>query len=336
MPTQNPTGFVPWVVNNFALPCLTKTTCGKGCTAVGACVWLSCDACCGNDNRPPNRPDTKADALVIFASVVVKDVDAYKKAFATRAEYVQKVTPGVRTMFSFMDKDSKENAALQIYWYDSPAVFRAIPKDYLDALTATYAESPNSFAAVFGGWTEQFKSELQATMPGVKIEYGKDGRGFLRDMSTYGPGGTPYKKDPMIWISKRKVKAGHMPLQASSFIKAGYLQYYAAPAFYGSYEFTASDDPDMLWSLRFFGDYHDGHINHFPKVICSWIPARVLFTVLPGLAGSGIGGFPIGVSFNTQDDINAAINWNPGNGTYTQYLWESSDLIGPKPNFMER
>ena len=51
---------------------------------------------------------------------------------------------------------------------------------------------------------------------------------------------------------------------------------------------------------------------------------------------SGIGGFPIGVSFSTQDDINAAINWNPGNGTYTQYLWESSDLIGPKPNFMER
>jgi hypothetical protein len=23
----------------------------------------------------------------------------------------------------------------------------------------------------------------------------------------------------------------------------------------------------------------EGHIAHFPKVICSWIPARVLFTV---------------------------------------------------------
>ena len=169
----------------------------------------------------------------------------------------------------------------------------------------------------------------------MTINYPIESRGWLRDMSSYGPGGTPYKKPPMVWVSKRSVKPGRNPALAKAFAKAGDLQYQNAPGFYGSVEFTATDDPDMLWSVRVFGDYHDGHFAHFPKVICSWIPARVLFTVLPELAGAGVGGFPVAASFSTKADIDAACEWNAGNKTYTRYYWDEG-RIGPMPQFMEK
>jgi len=220
----------------------------------------------------------------------------------------------------------------------SPEVLASVPSDFLAELTATYAvDQAKDFVKVFGGWTNAVKPALSAAFPGVTVEYGTQGRGFIRDMDTYGPQGTPYANPPMIWISKRHVAPTTDPeVAASSFQKAADLQYECAPAFYGSYEFAASDDPGMIWSLRFFGDYMDGHIAHFPKVICSWIPARVLFTVLPNLAGAGVSGFPFAYSFSTQDDIDSAIKWNGGNKAYNQYTWEGGGLIGPKPNFMKK
>ena len=37
------------------------------------------------------------------------------------------------------------------------------------------------------------------------------------------------------------------------------------------------------------------HVAHFPKAVCSWIPTRVLFTVIPELKG-GLGAeFPVAI-----------------------------------------
>ena len=134
---------------------------------------------------------------------------------------------------------------------------------------------------------------------------------------------------------------------AKAFVKTGDLQYHAAPAFLSGFEYSADDDPDKLWSLRFFNDYEMGQcashatatsrrpwlpprhppapaaaprsdalprgfhplsfcaaikrltlslpspplpvsIAHFPKTLISWIPTRVLFTMIPELKG-GLG-----------------------------------------------
>lgn len=189
---------------------------------------------------------------------------------------------------------------------------------------------------MFGGHTPAVMDHLNFLIPGCRVELALNGRGFLRDMSSYGPSGTQYKNPPMIWVSKRYVKEGRGEASAKAFQKAADLQYANANGFYGSYEFTAADDPNMAWSLRFFGDYLEGHIAHFPKVICSWIPARVLFTVLPELAGAGVSGFPLDVAFSSKADIEAACAWNGGNKAYSQYHWEGGKLIGPAPNLMKR
>lgn len=66
----------------------------------------------------------------------------------------------------------------------------------------------------------------------------------------------------------------------------------------------------MLWSLRFFNDYEMGHVAHFPKTLLSFIPTRVLFTMIPELRG-GLGAeFPVGLSFSTKADIDKAIAYN--------------------------
>lgn len=264
----------------------------------------------------------------------MKSAEAYATAFAAYAEEAQAKTAGVRCMFSFMD-DEKPGTALQLAWYDGPDVLDKVPRGRLAALIATYEPSATDFALVFGGHTPSMKASLESTMPGVKVEYGASGRGFMRDMESYGPSGTPYKNPPMIWVSKRYTEPGRGPNSAKAFQKAADLQYESAPGFYASYEFTAKDNPDLVWSLRFFGDYHEGHIAHFPKVIFSWIPARVLFTVLPELKRFGVGGFEYAVSFSTKEDIDAAINWNFGNKAYTQYTWDKG-LIGPMPDFIQR
>lgn len=104
MPTTNPTGFVPSVVDNLALPCLTKTTASACVTACGGVVWLSCDSLCSNDSRATDRPSATAEAVVVFASVAIKDVGAYSTAWKKHAELAQSTVPGVRAMFSFIAK----------------------------------------------------------------------------------------------------------------------------------------------------------------------------------------------------------------------------------------
>jgi len=110
----------------------------------------------------------------------------------------------------------------------------------------------------------------------------------------------------------------------------GDLQYVNAPAFLSGFEYSADDNPDQLWSLRFFNDYEMGHVAHFPKTLISFIPTRVLFTMIPELKG-GLGAeFPVALSFSTKADIEKAIAYNGGNKAYDQYYWE--DVIGPLPD----
>ena len=53
-----------------------------------------------------------------------------------------------------------------------------------------------------------------------------------------------------------------------------------------------------------------GHVAHFPKTLLSWVPTRVLFTMIPLLKG-GLGAeFPVGLSFSTKEDIAKAVAYN--------------------------
>ena len=72
------------------------------------------------------------------------------------------------------------------------------------------------------------------------------------------------------------------------------------------------------------------HVAHFPKAVCSWVPTRVLFTVIPELKG-GLGAeFPVAICVSTKKDIENAIKYNAGNKAYTQYYWD--EVIGPLPD----
>ena len=236
--------------------------------------------------------------------------DAYKDAYGNYAKEVQKTVVGVRAMFSFMDTYKKygENMAIQVAFYDSAEVLTSVLERKDEAVEATYAPAEGAIGAVFGDRSETVKTALNAS--GVTYEFGTLPRGFVK--SAPHPGFSDYEGPPMIWISKRFCKKGRQEYVAKAFQKAADLQYYNAPAFLGGFEYKAEDDEDKLWSLRFFNDFEMGHVAHFPKTVCSWIPSRVLFTMIPELAG-GLGAeFPIALSFSTKENIEAAIKYNAG------------------------
>ena len=63
---------------------------------------------------------------------------------------------------------------------------------------------------------------------------------------------------------------------AKAFVKTGDLQYHAAPAFLSGFEYSADDDPDKLWSLRFFNDYEMGQCASHATATSRrpWLPPR--------------------------------------------------------------
>ena len=195
------------------------------------------------------------------------------------------------------------------------------------AVDACYTDD-KGFGAVFGLREQETKDALAKT--GVAYEYGTLPRGFMKTAPHKGFDGGNYPGPPMIWMSKRWVQPGRNPAIASAFAKVGDLQYYSAPAFLSAFEYTAEDNADQLWSLRWFNDYDMGHVAHFPKTLLSWIPTRVLFTMIPNLKG-GLGAeYPVGLSFSTKENIDKAIAYNAGNKAYDQHYWE--DVIGPLPD----
>lgn len=62
MPTSNPTGAVPSVVN-AVLPFLTGTAAGNGLLSCGGVCWRFCDSVFGVDNRDPARASANAKAV---------------------------------------------------------------------------------------------------------------------------------------------------------------------------------------------------------------------------------------------------------------------------------
>jgi len=316
-------------VNCCLLPFL-NSGCGQCLihNVTGPC-WRGCDSIVGIDARDPKRPSgLEAIKCVVTLTIrPVHDIEKYKAAFAPYAKEVQASNPGVRAFFSFIDK-SREKTVLQLAWYDSPEVLAGIAKD--EAVEACYAPSPNgeAFGAVYGVRDEAVKKALAST--GVSYEYGSLPRGFMKSAPHPGFDSELYPGPPMIWMSKRWVKPGRNPNIAKAFAKVGDLQFHTAPAFLSGFEYSADDNPDQLWSLRWFNDYEMGHVAHFPKTLISWVPTRVLFTMIPELKG-GLGAeFPVGLSFSTKEDLEKAIAYNKGNAAYDRHFWE--DVIGPVPD----
>lgn len=303
--------------------CLIKNVTGP--------LWRGCDAINGRDCKNPDRPSglNAVKAVVTLTIRPVKDVAAYKAAYAKYAAEVQSNTPGVRAFFSFIDK-KRESTVLQVAWYDSPEVLAEVAAKKDSAVEACYASEGGgeAFGAVWGNRNDVTKKALSSS--GVEYEYGSLPRGFMKSAPHPGFDSTLYPGPPIIWMSKRWVQPGRNPNIAKAFGKVGDLQYVNAPAFLSGFEYTADDNPDQLWSLRFFNDYEMGHVAHFPKTLISFIPTRVLFTMIPELKG-GLGAeYPVGLSFSTKEDIEKAIAYNAGNKAYDQHYWE--DVIGPVPD----
>jgi len=292
-------------------------------------AWRTCDMITCKD-RPfsdQNVASRSSNGVIVLTFRPVKDVAQYKAAYGTWATSVQKSNAGVRAMFSFMDK-KKENVAIQVSWYDTPEVLAGIAPD--TDVNACYAGTEGAFGAVYGLRNDVTKEALKKLSGGVPYEYGTLPRGWMKSAPHKGFDPTLYPGPPMIWFSKRWVQPGRNPAIASAFAKVGDLQYYSAPAFLSAFEYTADDNPDQLWSLRWFNDYDMGHVAHFPKSLASFVPTRVLFTMIPELKG-GLGAeFPVALSFSTKEDITKAIAYNGGNKAYDQHYWE--DVIGPLPD----
>ena len=103
----------------------------------------------------PQRPSASSKPLVIFASRTVKDLAAYKTAFAAYAEAAMKA-PGVRACFSFPDKE-KANTVLQLTWIDSAADLPAASSK----LVSCYAGSAaTDFCIVWGKWDQGLKAKM--------------------------------------------------------------------------------------------------------------------------------------------------------------------------------
>jgi len=316
-------------VDGCLLPFL-GSGCGKGLIKyVTGPLWRGCDMINGRDCKDPNRPSAlnAITAVVVLTFRPIKDETEYREKYALYAKKVQSENGGVRAFFSFFDKQ-RPKMALHVGWYDSPEVLAKINKDPAIEALFDSSRASEAFGAVYGNRSDVTKKALAET--GVAYEYGSLPRGFMKSAPHKGFDPSLYPGPPMIWMSKRWVQPGRNPNIAKAFAKVGDLQYYTAPAFLSGFEYSADDHPDMLWSLRWFNDYEMGHVAHFPKSLVSFVPTRVLFTMIPELKG-GLGAeYPVGLSFSTKADIEKAIAYNKGNAAYDQHFWE--DVIGPVPD----
>ena len=239
-------------------------------------IYKLTDVILCKSNRQPGGPSNSCKPVVIFRSMPVKSVAAYKTAWTMYAEKAQKDGPGVRAIFSFMDRE-KETTALQFMWLDSPADYPAPPKAVADCYDGS---AGTGYCQVWGGWDEKLKAKLSA-LPGVQCGFVKQMRGFIKDPLTAFPGKAGFKAGvtPMIWISKRNVKPGRMPSCGKHFQLGTDLMFRNAPAALGICEYTSSENPDALWSLRVFNDFAGGFKAHFP--VPSFILFRMVWNVIP-------------------------------------------------------
>ena len=165
------------------------------------------------------RPSNTYKPVVIFSSRAVKDMDVYKKEFASYAKSAQE-NPGVRMCFSFANKE-KESSVLQLSWFDSCEDYVPQP----DSLVACYSSrSSSDYTAVFGSYDSKVVDAIKAG--GGESAFNDGMGGYLKDPEANG-----FKTGelPMIWISKRKIKKGMMERCQTSFQKGVNRMFYNAP-----------------------------------------------------------------------------------------------------------
>ena len=231
----------------FAIPLLVKLgpcfqPCYKCADATGVC-------CVPTD---PKRPSANSVPLVIFASRTIKDIGAYKTAFAAYAEEAMKGA-GVRACFSFVDSE-KADTVLQLMWIDSAADLPDVPAE----LTALYTGTAETDTCqIWGAWDDAFKAKMEADSK-CRYSWVKEVRGYLKQPTAANTKGFATGSPPMIWISQRKIKPGKIAQCGKNFQYGTDMMYYAAPAALGVAEYTADDVDDATWSLRVFNDYTMG------------------------------------------------------------------------------
>jgi len=298
----------------IAIPCLVSlnpcfSPCYKCADATGIC-------CLATD---PARPSANSVPLVIFASRTINDVSKYTAAFTKYGEDAMK-SPGVRACFSFVDRD-KDNTVLQLMWIDSADFFPVPPAD----LIACYAGSKETdHCQIWGSWDEAMKAKMEVDTT-CHFAFVKEVNGFIKSPTAANAKGFATGFEPMIWVSKKGIKPGKMAECKKNFQAGTDMMYGAAPAALGIAEYAADDGSDFVWALRVFNDYNSGFKAHFPVPSC--ILLRMVWNVIPTWNGAK------GYNFSTQKSIDAAVNSNPGNKQYVQYIYESGAMIGPKPDF---
>lgn len=267
-----------------------------------------------------SKPSNSYKPMVVWSSRTVSDIGAYKTEFSKHASSCMAEQPGVRACFSFVDRD-KESVVLQWAWYDSAADYVAQP----DSLVGLYSGSVSTdYCAVFGGWDEKAEAAISGSGD-CQYSFGDAPGGYLKEASQeYAPDFST-GETVMVWVSKRKIKKGLMAGMRASFQRGVDRMYHNAPTALGIMEFEDPHSEDQVWSLRVFNSF-DGFKKHFP--VPSVIMFRMIFNVVPCWEA-----FPIGLSFSSAEDIAGAIAANPGNKAYTQYHFESDELIGPAPDF---
>ena len=96
-------------------------------------------------------------AVVLFCSRTIKGEATYTAAFDALSDYTMAVDPGVKAMFSFVDK-TKSDTALQFMWFDTEASFNPAVMTSLE-----YAGTKETdFCQVFGAQPAKLKAAASA------------------------------------------------------------------------------------------------------------------------------------------------------------------------------
>jgi len=264
--------------------------------------------------------DTSTMPIAIYCQRKIINEAKYKEDWTAFSNYIFEGTPGVKAIFSVMDKN-EAGQALQYSYYKDVGSFLSQPKDQptLSAnLESNYdPESTTDVCQVWGGWDDSVKA-LANDLPGVHYVFVPVLAGFMRST---GMGITPSK--PIIWASKRKVKAGQMAAYGAA-IKG--LADWWVPNIKGLLAvvcFTSEEDKDAVWDMRVFGNY-----NAFATHITS-----AVFPLLGPLGANMNKDVPFtgAVSFSSAGEPEAMIAANKGNAAYTHYTFE--EAFGPMPDF---
>lgn len=273
----------------------------------------------GSESGAP-LPSNTYKPIVVFSSRKVKDLAAYTAAYDAFATKAQAASDGIRMLFAFPDKAA--DAVLEVAWVDTPEDLPLLP----NAVTNAYVDNaPDAYTVVWGEWTPALKDKIERASCGAKCYFNEGMGGYIKSPSEEEGASFKTGSDPMIWISKRKIKEGKMEQAKGSFQSGVNRMYKNAPTAIAIAEFEVPGEPDYLWSLRVFNDF-DGFKRHFP--VPSIILFRMVFNVVPTWEA-----FPIGYSFSSKAMIEGAISANPGNKAYAQFHFEGAERVGPKPDF---